>query len=210
MKIDYKSYNNFLDILAESKEKGRELGSFGLYLPSEDRILTSISLDELPADTIEKSNKNQLKYNQDLLDLISAFNQGTTEYFNLAQHQFNQKDGKIFSYHTHPISEQDMVPSKYDRSELINMASPLELVISAQAQKYWPKTPFVAGYHQDYFPENKKDFSKITFNEINSTAKRMCIPESAIWELAYLNYHTGLYPVIDFEIEKPKSDLIKK
>ena len=202
MKIDYKSYENFMSILRESKEKMRELGSFGLYLPSEDRVLESIHFRDIPSDLIEKSNKNQFEINRDLIEDISAFNQEKTEHFNLAQYQFNQKDGKIFGYHTHPIEGQEMVPSKYDRSELLNMASPLELVISSQAQKYWPKTPFIAGYHKDYFPKEKKDFSRITFNELNSTAKKMGIPESALWELAYTNYHTGLFPAIDFEISK--------
>lgn len=203
MKINYKSYENFLDVLKESKEIRQELGSFGLYLPSEDKIITSIPIDDISNALIEKSNECQLKYNSELIEYIKAFNQGKTDYLDLSQYRFNQKDGKIFSYHTHPIDGQEIVPSKYDRSELLNMASPLELVISTEAQKYWPKTPFIAGYHQNYFPKNKKDFSKITFNELTSTAKKMGIPESTLWELAYTNYHTGLYPSIDFKIEKP-------
>ncbi|MBL7051160.1 hypothetical protein ISS04_03285 [Candidatus Woesearchaeota archaeon] len=206
MKIDFNSYENFLSVLEESKEIKRELGSFGLYLPSEDRVLTSIPFKDILSDLVEKSNEYQLKFNRELISDINAFNQGIKENLSLAQYQFNQKDGKIFSYHTHPIEDQEIVPSHYDRTELINMQSPLELVISAQAQEYWPKTPFVAGYHKDYFPEHKKDFSKslnMTESEFRLEAKKMEMPYWILWQLSNTKRNTELYPSIDFEIEKP-------
>ena len=74
MELPKSSYGTLMDTLRESIDIQLELGSFGLYCPSEDRIIHLIPPSELPEELIKARTGHSLSYIPELTEMVGAFN----------------------------------------------------------------------------------------------------------------------------------------
>ncbi len=200
MRISKKNYQTLLKTLERSMIDNLELGSFGLYLPSEDRVLDLIE----PSETnhlITKQEKASLDFNNDLKQLIKQFNSRNIKKIDIGNTSYHVDDGLIIGYHTHPSEKNEVVPSKYDRTEMLERNSPLEIVLSANANKFLP-SPVVIGYHENFFNGYKDFYKNFILSDIQEISKRLAVDiETGIPnQIASLHQKTGLYPSIDVVI----------
>lgn len=205
MKLPKKSQEDFLEVLKLSKQEGVELGSFGLYLPTEDRVLYTIHPKDLPEGSVVGREKDTrvfaLVFQPELVEEIRAFNKGRKESIKLGGENFSQKEGKIIGYHAHPREEDEIAPSIYDRQEMLRRERPVEIVVSAGLEKFWREKPFVAGYQAGYFPEKgnyiKGDWQEF---ELEEEARKRGLDEETFYQLVECRRKTGLFPAVDFEV----------
>ena len=96
---------------------------------------------------IESSDVAKLVYSNSLIKDIHDFNIGKKKSLVIGDTAFDMPDTKIIGYHTHIMKDhEEIFPGKDDVMEMARSASPLGVVISVEASKYWPKMPFTAGY----------------------------------------------------------------
>lgn len=183
-----------MDTLSQSRQLMLEQGAFGLYRPDEDRVLHTIKPIELPNGSITKCSIISLDFHDGLKEAITAFNTGRADHVEIGHYKYSIKDGKVYGYHTHPADDHEIVPSREDRTEMHNLAIPLEVILAGAMLKHKPKMPFILGYNPDYFPKGERDFSQVSLNDTDELASRLKIPVEILCQLIISYHYTGLNP----------------
>jgi hypothetical protein len=198
MILDSGIVDSFKDILTKSSAEGLETGSFGLYIPTEDRLVMIVEPNDLPDQAIVKQQVSKVVYAQELLENIKAYNEGSSPILSIGSALF-VAEGKIIGYHTHPILDQEIAPSTDDRDGMNQIASPVEIILAAGLQQYRPDAPFVAGYREQ--PSNFKFPKEIPVNSFVILSRELRIDPDHVAQLCMSNKQTGLYSSLDFQIE---------
>ena len=192
MRIDKLTYATWMDTLNQSRQVMLEQGAFGLYRPNHDRVLHTVKPSELPDGSITKCSLGTLDFHDGLKEAITAFNTGRANHVEIGPYKYSKKDGKVYGYHTHPAGDHEVAPSVQDRTEMHDMAIPLEVILSGALLEHKPKMPFVLGYNPDYFPEGEREFSQMSLDGAYKLAKKLKIPIEILYQLVFLPHYTGL------------------
>ncbi len=189
------------ETLYRARDAGVEMGSFGLYLPAEDRILEVIPPWELPEGTVAERSAGKLRFTEKLVEQVARFNSEDMAEITIGPYQFHGNGVKLMGYHTHPLPEHEATPSKEDANELNRRKCPLEIVASTAMSGFDAHLPFIAGYHQDFKPAGYVNrFAGIQIEDLAETAKKMGLPRDILVQLMMCEKSTRLVPSIDFQV----------